>query len=214
MTSEKFVRPDLPGFIPADLTGQTEGVQMDLPVVDLLFKAEFQRNVDLKVAARMASTFVRRHCPPLTIALTERGPEIIDGQHRAAAAIIHGGIPTLPCLVFDGTQLEERARASVALAQDRKAHSRAQLWKAKVIARDPKALMTQQVCEAGGVKLLSVPPPQSAYKPGESIAVAAIEATIEQLGPEKACPRPRRLQGRRFRADIRSLDTGRGHPAV
>ncbi len=104
---------------------------------------------------------------------------IIDGQHRAIAAAMNGGMDELPCLVLH-TDIAGEARAFGAInGLVTKVHSLA-LYRARLVAAEKGAKDVDRVCKAAGV--LVAPYPKTDMKPGETLAAITIEQMIARYG--------------------------------
>ncbi len=127
----------------------------------------------------------RRFKPPI-VAETDVGLEVIDGQHTAIAAATHPGIPEIPVIVVRADERATRAGAFIGHNRDRISITSTQMYFAALTAGDEDALTVQQVCERAGVVVLKHPPANAEFRPGETMAVAAIARLIARRGVIKA----------------------------
>lgn len=150
---------------------------------DLLVDAAYQRDLSeksLKLIRRIVEQWDWRRFKPPVVAWTERGFEIIDGQHTAIAAASHPGIETIPVLMVEAAELQDRASAFIGHNRDRLTVTAVQLHHAAVAAGDEDALTVQQVCERAGVTLLRNAYGSRTYKAGETLAISAIAALVKR----------------------------------
>lgn len=154
-------------------------------LVDEVYQRELSRgSIDL-IRKIVAGWDWARFKPPV-VAETPDGLEVIDGQHTAIAAASHPSISTIPVIVVHADEVSDRARAFVGHNKDRLTLSQVSIHYANVAAGDQAALEIQAVCERAGVILLKYPPGNGEFKPGESLAIAAIRALINRRGVAKA----------------------------
>lgn len=156
---------------------------------DLLIEGAYQRDLSEK-SIRLIKTIVenwdwRRFKPPV-VAWTERGFEIIDGQHTAIAAATHPNIDRIPVLVVEAAQVQDRAAAFIGHNRDRLTVSPMQLHHAAVTAGDPDAITINQVCERAGVRLVASAHGGFRWKAGDTIAIGILGGLIGRRGAKTA----------------------------
>ncbi len=78
---------------------------------------------------------------------------VVDGQHRAVAALRRSDITALPCLVFQTNDVETEARGFVALNTGRKPVSAISKHKAMVTAGDEVAVFVQATLKSLGIMI-------------------------------------------------------------
>ncbi len=147
-------------------------------------RARSERSVEL--IRRIVTRFDWRRFKPPIVARTEAGLEIIDGQHSAIAAASHPGIDKIPVMVVEAASREERAGAFIGHNKDRLNVTKTQMHRSSVAARDEQALAIERVCATAGAKLIASVPGNGAFKPGDTLAVAAIGVLIKKRGEEGA----------------------------
>lgn len=158
---------------------------------DLLVEAAYQRDLSPKsmdLIKRIAERWDWRRFKPPIVAWSERGFEIIDGQHTAIGAATRG-IDKIPVLVVEATDLTDRASAFVGHNQDRLAITPVQMHQAKLAAGDEDALTAQQVIDRAGAKLVIGAYGARGWKPGETVAIT----TIDQLARKRGAMHARRV---------------------
>lgn len=153
----------------------------------LLVDENYQRNL-----TRQSLTLIRkivahwdwaRFKPPI-VAKAGATYEVIDGQHTAIAAASHPQIDTIPVMVVLAEMMEERASAFVGHNRDRIGLTPLQIYYGMLAAGDEDAQTVEQVCNRAGVSLPRYPPSttNAGWKPGECIAVYAIQTLINRRG--------------------------------
>nr|WP_312053454.1 DUF6551 family protein [Brevundimonas diminuta] len=158
---------------------------------DLLIEAAYQRDLSPKsmdLIKRIAERWDWRRFKPPVVAWSERGFEIIDGQHIAIGAATRG-IDKIPVLVVEAADLTDRASAFVGHNQDRLAITPIQMHQAKLAAGDEDALTAQQVIDKAGATLVISAYGARGWKPGETVAIT----TIDQLARKRGAMRARQV---------------------
>ncbi len=180
---------DLPDLAPAPLDGMSEPIFDRIAPGDLLVDETYQRDLSAR-SLRLIRSIVEgwdwlKFKPPV-VALTDRGFEVVDGQHTAIAAACHPEIALIPVVVVDGSDHARRARAFVSHAVDRLQVTPAQVWHAAVAAGDEDALTIHNVLERAGVKLLPYPPTDGVYGTAETVALGAVRRLVDKRGAMRA----------------------------
>jgi hypothetical protein len=120
---------------------------------------------------------------PLIVAPVAGGKfAIIDGQHRATAAALHG-IESLPAQVIIADTVEQAAAFKAINGQVTRIHALA-VQHAALLAGDPEALKIKEACDAAGVTILRYPVALPNLKPGETLALGAITEALRSYGRE------------------------------
>lgn len=96
---------------------------------------------------------------------------IIDGQHRAIAAMMHGGIEKVPCMIHPGGIAEEADAFSAINAKVTRI-SPLQSFHADVAAGDEQAIALVALCAEAGVRITRRP--KVDFHPGETMALALL----------------------------------------
>lgn len=127
------------------ITGSAPTYIADIPVHLIVIRPEAQRDLNLDRARRMADNWR----PELvsTLVVNDRGDGIysnVDGQHRHKAAEL-GGVPTLPCVVHTGLDVQSEALLFLELQRERKGVSPYSTYRVSVTAEEPWALAIQSV---------------------------------------------------------------------
>ena len=155
---------------------------------DLLVDGRYQRDLSprsLDLIKRIAERWDWRRFKPPIVAWTERGFEIIDGQHTAIGAATRG-IEKIPVLVVEATDIKDRATAFVGHNQDRLSITAIQMHQAKLAAGDEDALTAQQVIDKAGATLVIGAYGARGWSPGETVAITTIDALARRRGAMKA----------------------------
>lgn len=203
------------GPAPAAIVGGRPRFVMADPKT-LLVDETYQRNLSeksLRLIRKIVAGWSWRKFTPPVAAETKAGLELLDGQHTAIAAASRPDLGLIPVMVVDALALEDRARAFVARNTDRLGMTAMQLHFAAVAGLDETAVHVDQVAREAGVTILRVSPAKGAFKPRETVAVAAIGALIAKRGGGGGDGRPEDPGRRRAGADQRRHDQG-GRPAA
>jgi hypothetical protein len=107
---------------------------------------------------------------------------IIDGQHRTTAAALIG-FDSVPCQVVIASR-EQQATAFKAINGITVPISPMALHAAAVVAREPWAIDTADICLRAEVELLRYPLPVERQRPGQTMAVGAITQCLKRFGPD------------------------------
>lgn len=105
---------------------------------------------------------------------------IIDGQHRASAALICG-YDRVPCCIVDVAP-EEAAKIFAAVNGTVTPMSILSLYKASLVAGETWALEVKEACEAGGIEALVYPVPKSKMKPFQTQSIGTLRKVIMRHG--------------------------------
>jgi hypothetical protein len=162
----------------------------EVPVLDWLdvslldVDALYQRPEDEKRVAKIAEGFRWDRFGALVVAPKEGGRfSIIDGQHRARAAQLHPSVTVVPAVIITADGVAEEAASFVGINAERKNTSALELFFAHLATGDEDAETVRQVCDRAGIR---IPKHPQVYKPGDCIAVAAIQAMIGRRGAMRA----------------------------
>lgn len=104
---------------------------------------------------------------------------IIDGQHRVTAALLHGNIAEVPCLVLSGGGAAE-ARAFSAINGNVTRIHVLQSFRAKVAGGDVYAVALVRMCARAGVTI--APYPKTELQPGETLALGSLRSCLKKHG--------------------------------
>ena len=127
------------------------GRLMMLDKAALEVDASYQRSATAGKVKRIAAEWSWLACGALVVA--DRGDGrffVIDGQHRALAAMKLSAVRQLPCVVFQTEGSREEASGFLRANRDRKPMTATQAFAAMVTAGDGDALFVQSMlCEHG-----------------------------------------------------------------
>lgn len=131
---------------------------------------------------RIIENFRWPYFAPVVVAHRGHGKyAIIDGQHRAMAALNHGGIDQLPCWVMAADPATEARAFAIINGDVTKLHS-LMVFRARVAGGDPAAKKIADVCAAAGVTV--APYPKTDCKAGETLAIGTLEECLRRFGRE------------------------------
>ncbi|WPE19892.1 DUF6551 family protein [Shinella zoogloeoides] len=105
---------------------------------------------------------------------------IVDGQHRTTAAAVREA-QQVPCIVIEASPAKQ-AEAFAAINGAVTAISPLAIFAAKVAAEDADALALTRACEQAGVSICRYPVPASNMKPGQTLAVQALQSCAATYG--------------------------------
>ncbi|MGF7174674.1 DUF6551 family protein [Azospirillum doebereinerae] len=128
-----------------------------LPKEALRIDPRYQRNLSDKSKTqirRMVERWRWDKCQPLTVTEIDGVLfAVVDGQHRAAAALLHPKVEELPCWIITTTEVKEQAKVFVAVNAERTPMTTLQLFRGKLIAGDPDAVQVLNVCTRSGIEI-------------------------------------------------------------
>ncbi|WP_185982848.1 DUF6551 family protein [Aureimonas mangrovi] len=153
----------------------------------------YQRSLSersLRMLRKIIEGFDWTKLKPPVCALADDGAgtmtlRVIDGQHTAIAAASNPHVQTIPIMIVEAPDTRAQAEAFIGQNADRLGMTATQMHVAAVAAGDEEALVVARVAEAAAVTILRNPPGRD-YKPGETVAVAAIAALIKKEGEAHA----------------------------
>lgn len=165
-----------PGEVPV-----LDWIETDLIAADPLY----QRPLDAARVSSILAGFTWRSFGALVVVPQPDGKfHVSDGQHRLEAAKRHPGITHVPAVIVKADDIQSEASIFVDINKNRKNVSALELFFAGLAAEDEDALTIHQVCQRAGVRIPKHP--SAGYKPGDSIAIAAIQAIIGRRGAMRA----------------------------
>nr|WP_295834762.1 DUF6551 family protein [uncultured Azospirillum sp.] len=158
-----------------------------LPKAALRIDPRYQRNLSDKSKTqikRMVERWRWEKCQPLTV--TEIGGDlfaVVDGQHRAAAALLHPQVDELPCWIIRTEEVKEQAKVFVAVNADRTPMTTLQMFRGKLIAGDPDAVQVLNVCTRSGIEIAyHISNTSKRLPPRHTQSVATIRKLIAKYG--------------------------------
>jgi hypothetical protein len=120
------------------------------------------------------------------LVVSQRAPRIyavIDGQHRATAALNRGGIDKVPCVVLSAS-VEAEARAFSDINRNVTRIHPLQSFRAAVAGGDPEAKEIVAACAEAGVVIVPYPKAVELMKPGETCALSGIRKSLKRHGEQ------------------------------
>ena len=157
-----------------------------LPLSRLRIDDSYQRRIErrgLATIARICAEFDWNRFAPLIVARVPGKEElyaIIDGQHRATAALLRD-FEKVPCAIVDATALEHPA-IFTAINGNVTPITIFQLFKTGRAAKAEWALDIDRACEIAGIKPLLYPKAQREIKPFETMAIGTLRRLIARFG--------------------------------
>ena len=130
------------------------GVFMQISKHDLRIPEEYQREiVDAKVK-EICSAWSWFGCGVLIVALRGHNFWVVDGQHRAKAAMSRSDIQSLPCMVFETDDVVEEAKAFLTLNTGRKSVTAIGKLKALAVSDDENAKFIVNAIHSAGLSIV------------------------------------------------------------
>lgn len=175
-----------PPVIPASVSGERAELCL-LPLSSLVVDDRYQRAIGKQgkpnVQRILAGFDWRKFIPVVVTPVGDGRFAIIDGQHRATAALMHPSIDMVPCMVVKVTP-EEAAMCFAAINGVVTKITLGQIWKARVTARESAAMQLQRVLDAAEVRVLTYKVPGQDYQTGDTLAIGTLEKMLAKHGPE------------------------------
>jgi hypothetical protein len=182
LTDIKFAFPVKPAAL-AGARGDLAWIALDKLFIDKSYQRDVGANGRINIR-KIAEDFAWHLFSPLIVAPREGGKfAVIDGQHRAIGARVHGGIDELPCLVLHCSR-EDEARAFAVINGNVTKVTAQYLFRARLRSGDVFAIAAQRAAENAGVRILCTTASAAAVKFNETQACSTIEAAFKSHGEE------------------------------
>jgi len=156
-----------------------------LPLSLLNVDSTYQRQIVGRGRAqveRIARDFHWRHFTPVVVASDKGVYLVIDGQHRATAALL-AGFSEVPCLIVEA-DAREQARAFAAINGSVTRMSALAVFNAARAAADPDAMALDTVARRGGVRMLGYPVMAANMQQGDCISPARMASLLRKFGDD------------------------------
>jgi hypothetical protein len=157
-----------------------------LPLAKLRIDDSYQRTIERKGLAtivRICNEFDWNRFAPLIVARIAGKDEhyaIIDGQHRATAALLRG-FDLVPCAIVNASAMEQPA-IFAAVNGNVTPITILQLFKAARASKAEWAMEVDGVCKDAGLVPLVYPRPKSVIRPFETMAIGTLRRNIARFG--------------------------------
>lgn len=157
-----------------------------LPVDRLDVDEAYQRTIDRPASqrhiARIAANFRWAKFQVVIVMAKEGGRwEIIDGQHRVAAARAVGQ-PLVPAVVVGVTSTDQAAEIFASANRDRLGLSPQALFKGELLAGRPEAVELKRLADAAGLELLGYAMAIKQVPPGKTAAIPSLRRALKTQG--------------------------------
>lgn len=155
--------------------------------IDKRYQRELRSSASAKLIAQLVANFCWMHCAPLVV--TENGDNtynVIDGQHRMAAAMKLKAIKLLPCYVVDEMTLREQAESFVAHNSMRVRVGALAIFHAQAVAGDLIACGVLKACRDAGVVIPRGHRKAVECKPNETSAIGILAEIYRSYDTEIA----------------------------
>lgn len=156
-----------------------------LPVDSLLIDHNYQRDIDAAHAQRILKNFSWNYFQSVTV--TPNGDttyNVIDGQHRVAAARLHPLVNEVPCTIIKNLSVEEQAKIFARMNDNVKPVTQLEVYWAALGANEPEYLAVAALMERVGVRVLDYQTTSIKLPPNSTCAVGAIKNLIKKHGEE------------------------------
>jgi len=183
MSLKPLARPQFrPPLTPSGVNEARKPFFEWVPLAELVVDSRYQREMGARGLSNVRqivehfdwSKFGVLTC--VRVAMGEKGLAriaIVDGQHRATAALLHPAIEAVPCWITQAS-LEEQARAFVAINSAVTRMTSMQMFHAAVASGDGVHVKAAAACQAAGVTVLRYPLQADKMKLGETLAAGAL----------------------------------------
>lgn len=163
-------------------------IPLDVLDVDERYQREIDTRAGQRVIAKIADGFAWKKFAPLIVTPSDEDGRfmVLDGQHKAAAARLVGGIDAVPAMIVETDGVADQAESFVSLNNDRVRVHQYALHRAQVAAGDPAALAIDRVCAAAAVIVPAYPVPADRIAARQTMALKVIGAMIRQHGEDIA----------------------------
>lgn len=172
---------DITGFTPATLADQPQPMLIWADLADLVIDRRYQRDITRNgrmAIQRIANAFDWRKYQPILVAPTEGGKlAVVDGQHRAHAAMLCG-IEKLPAMTVPMTP-QEQAAGFAAINRDRITMNASTIYRAELAAGTEWAVESKAAVEAAGCTLATSNRSHRDKRPGQVYATNLIRKMIQ-----------------------------------
>lgn len=165
------------------------GQAVEVPLEGLLIDGRYQRTFTPRNEDRvrgLVSTWNWALYTPIVIAEIEAGYAVIDGQHRAAAALSLG-IDELPAWLVEADDVAQ-AEAFLAINAKGARVDTYQLWHARHAAKDAEAVALFAVCARAGVEVSRYSVGALQRRPNVTLSPGLIN-TVRKVYGDKAAVR-------------------------
>lgn len=137
------------GWTLADEPGELRWIKKERLRIDHSYQRDAVQT-DPKVK-RIASEWSWVACGALIVALRDKSYFVIDGHHRASAAMKRSDISTLPCIVFRSSGAKDEASGFLRANKHRKPMSSIDSFKALVTSGSDDAKFVQELVQSRGL---------------------------------------------------------------
>lgn len=171
---------DASGFRPAVVLDQPAPQLLWVALADLVIDDQYQRAITANGRAliqRIADGWDWRKFQPILVAPTLDGRlAVVDGQHRAHAAVV-AGLERLPALCVAMTPVEQAA-GFAAVNRDRIKLDSFAIYRAELAAGVDWAVRAKEAVEAGGCRLMTCLWSTGQKKPGMVFAIGLMRRMV------------------------------------
>lgn len=170
-------------------------VIMNVEIWRLFVNDEYQRDISRKGQKhilQMATNWDWEKYTPISIVVADQAVlddvkdtvyEVVDGQHQVIAAATNGNVHLLPAILKQSKSLKEKADAFVGINK-RVAIPKFHQYNTALAAGDENAISVNCALSFSKCTLLEYPKTRDTYKPGETLALAAMQSIVRSDGEQ------------------------------
>ena len=190
MSEDQHYKPLRPVKLPPDTRpagqlGPVGNLAM-LPVTSLVIDKRYQREIRQGGVANIVQIVEdfdwRRFGVVVVAAVGDGRYAVIDGQHRATAALLHPAVDLVPAYVVTA-DTATAASVFASLNGKRTAMTAGDLLHARAAAGEAMATELMALCRETGIVPLRAKSTVAGWKPGETMAVVALQSVFATHGP-------------------------------
>ena len=155
---------------------ELQWVSVDLIDVD----NNYQREVKPHLVDRILKKFSWSKFGAIVLSRGQNGRfNVVEGQHRWAAAKLHPDVSEVPAVVVDHDDVKGEAESFLAINRDRMAVSSVEQYWAGLTAGDDRAVAVSNVLHKAGCDVV---PAQGHYRPNLTNSISAIDRCLQRYG--------------------------------
>lgn len=162
-------------------------VPKDCLYVDPSYQRRMDGRRSVELVRKIVEDFSWAKFQPLTVVERPDGRfPVVDGQHRATAAILHPAVVDVPCWIIPAPETQAQAKVFAGVNADRNAMTSMNLFKAALAAGDPDALQVKKLCDQAGITIAYHTGTAKKLKPLQTMAVNTIRKMVANHGEKHA----------------------------
>lgn len=153
-----------------------EWVKVDQIDVD----GNYQREIKPRLVDKILQKFSWAKFGAIVLSRQPNGRfNVVEGQHRWKAAVLHPGIDEVPAVIVEHAELAGEAESFLAINRDRMSVTSIEQYWAGLTAGDDTAIAISKVLQQAGCDVV---PSAGAYKPNLTNSISAIDRCLKRYG--------------------------------